>query len=372
MQFQQVIGQIELKKQLIGKVKSGKIPHALLFLGQEGVGTLPLAIAFAQFVNCLEPTEIDSCGQCSSCRKTEKYIHPDLHFSFPFIKSTDVKTTDPILPQWREFLEKNPYGSYRSWMDAISAENKLGNIPNEECKNFLSKLTLMSFEAKYKVLILWMPEFLGQSGNILLKMIEEPPAGTLFLLVGRESDSILPTILSRVQTVKVPGIETEHLAYYLEHILGVPSNNSISLANVAEGNLNEAIRLFENEASNNEDLFKRWMRLCYALPQGADELVQWILSVSVLGREAQKGLLNYGLFLIREAFLFKFGACKKERLNETEHEFVAKFSNLVNEKNVPLFSQILSDGQGYIERNGNPKIIFHALSLDINAAFRKA
>jgi len=372
MQFKQVVGQIELKKQLIGKVKSEKIPHALLFLGQEGVGTLPLAIAFAQYVNCLEPSDTDSCGQCSSCRKMEKLIHPDLHFSFPFIKTNDIKTTDPLLPLWREFLEKNSYGTYRSWMDVIAAENKQGNIANEECKNFLSKLTLMSFEAKYKVLILWMPEFLGQSGNILLKMIEEPPAGTLFFLVGRESDSILSTILSRVQTIKVPGIETEHLSYYLEHILGVPSNHSVSLANVAEGNLNEAVRLFENEASNNEELFKRWMRLCYALPQGADELVQWILSVSVLGREAQKGLLHYGLFLIREAFLFKFGASKKERLNPSEQDFVSKFSNLVNEKNVPMFSQILSDGQSYIERNGNPKIIFHALSLEINAAFRKA
>jgi len=372
MQFQQVIGQIELKKQLTGKVKSGKIPHALLFLGQEGAGTLPLAIAFAQYVNCLEPTELDSCGQCSSCRKTEKYIHPDLHFSFPFIKTAEVKTTDSLLPLWREFLDKNPYGNYRTWMEAISAENKQGNIPNEECKNFLSKLTLMSFEAKYKILIVWMPEFLGQSGNILLKMIEEPPTGTIFLLVGKESDSILPTILSRVQTIKVPGIESEHLAYYLENILGVPSNHSRSLANVSEGNLNEAIRLFENEATNNEELFKRWMRLCFSLPQGADELLQWILSVSVLGREAQKGLLHYGLFLIREAFLFKFGACKKERLTDSEHEFISKFSNLVNDKNVPIFSQILSDGQGYIERNGNPKIVFHALSLELSAALRKA
>jgi DNA polymerase III subunit delta' len=372
MQFQQVIGQIELKKQLIGKVKSGKIPHALLFLGQEGVGTLSLAIAFAQYVNCLEPTELDSCGQCSSCRKMEKYIHPDLHFSFPFVKSTEIKISDPMLPQWRDFLDKNPYGSYRNWMDAISAEGKQGNIPNEECKNFLSKLTLMSFEAKYKVLIIWMPEFLGQSGNILLKMIEEPPANTLFLLVGRESDSILPTILSRVQTVKVGGIETNHLSHYLQEFLGVPANQSLSLANVSEGNLSEAIRLLENQASNNEELFKRWMRLCYSLPSGADDLVQWVLSVSVLGREAQKGLLNYGLFLIREAFLFKFGACKKERLTESEHEFISKFSNLVNDKNVPFFSQILSDGERYIERNGNPKIIFHALSLDLNAAFRKA
>lgn len=371
MQFRDVIGQMEAKNRLAQIANSGKIPHALMILGPDGSGSLPLAIAYAQYINCLDPKENDSCGTCSSCRKYEKFIHPDLHFSFPFVKIGDIKTTDPLLPQWRTFLEENPYRTHRQWLEYCGAENKQGNIPNEECKQFIQKLSLMAFEAKYKVLILWMPEFLGNSGNILLKLIEEPPSQTLFIFVARETEPILPTIMSRVQTLKVSGIESDILSKYLVTHHHCEEEKAQGLANLSEGNLNEALRLLNDDAEQSEELFKEWMRACFSLPVSASKLNEWVSMAHTLGREKQKNLLDYGLFIIREAFLHKFGASKINRLTAKEFDFVEKFAPLLNEKNVPILSKILSDGYTFIERNGYSKIVFHALSLEINAAFKK-
>lgn len=350
---------------------SGKVPHAMLFTGPEGSGSLPLALAFAQRLNCLEPQNGDSCGKCSSCRKAEKFIHPDLHFSFPFPGGKENPTSDKFLPEWRQFLTENPYRSYRMWMDFVADDKKQGNIPVSECQNIIQKLSLVAFEGQYKVLVLWMPELLREAGNVLLKLIEEPPAQTIFLLVAKDPDQLLTTILSRVQRVQIQGIERDALAAYLQAHNDCSPEEAISVANMSEGNLLEAFRLLEENAGQNEELFKEWMRLCFNLAANAAKLNGWIAQVAGLGREKQKNLFDYGLFIMREAFLHKFGCSNLNRLTASEQDFVNKFAPFMNDKNLPLLSRTFSDGITFIERNGNARIVFHALSFDVAAALAK-
>ena len=228
VQFEKIIGQKGTKEQLIQMVQHNRLSHALLFLGKEGSGALSLALAFAQYIACeqvngkikktnpeaslfgeatpeiAEPLDMhDSCGVCSACTKANQLVHPDIHFSYPVIprKSGDKPVSTDYINEWREFVSINPYGNVYDWLQFIGAENKQGNITSEECNDITRKISLKSFESEYKVLIIWMPEYLTKNGNKLLKLIEEPPPNTLFLLVAENEDLILPTILSRTQVV---------------------------------------------------------------------------------------------------------------------------------------------------------------------------
>lgn len=363
MKFADIIGQQGLKQQLIHTIKEGRVSHAQLFLGPEGSGKLPLAIAYAQYLNCKSPSEEDSCGICSSCQKYNKLIHPDLHFSFPIVnKGTDAEKNSCAahMKDFREAFLADPYMSYNDWMVAHGAENKQGNISKFECYDIISKLGLAPFEAGFKVLIMWLPEYLRDAGNVLLKIIEEPPQNTLFILVAERQEMLLSTISSRTQLVKVPRLLVEDLAMHLENQFELDPKTAQSVAMLSEGNARLAREMLGHEVSINEQLFMDFMRLTFA--GKGTEILEWIEKTNELGREGQKNLLQYGLHILRECFLMRFGSAKLLRLKGAELDFVTKFSAFINEQNVSEFNRIFNEGSYYIERNANARLVFHNLA----------
>lgn len=364
MLFQQIIGQKKLKSQLIKSVQAGRISHAQLFLGPLGSGNLALAIAYAQYLNCENPQAQDSCGKCNSCLKYEKFIHPDLHFTFPIIsRKTGEKTLSSMfLKEWRIALSKNPYLTYQDWMNEIEAQNKQGNISVAECQDIINRLSLMAFEAKYKVLIIWLPEFLKEAGNVLLKIIEEPPQKTIFLLVAHHSDQLLSTITSRTQLIKIPRIQNSEIAFALNEKFDLSEAQANNIALMSNGNWNIAQDYLTQKTNLNEALFVAWMRIAYQ--KNGLELMKWLEKIAPLGREKQKAFLTYALFLIRECFLMQFGSANLLRLKGSEMDFIEKFSPFIHEKNVAHLTKSLNNAIYYLERNGNPKLIFHQLSIE--------
>jgi DNA polymerase-3 subunit delta' len=363
VKFADIIGQQGLKQQLIHTIKEGRVSHAQLFLGPEGSGKLPLAIAYAQYLNCKSPSEEDSCGICSSCQKYNKLIHPDLHFSFPIVnKGTDAEKNicAAHMKDFREAFLADPYMSYNDWMVAHGAENKQGNISKFECYDIISKLGLAPFEAGFKVLIMWLPEYLRDAGNVLLKIIEEPPQNTLFILVAERQEMLLSTISSRTQLVKVPRLLVEDLAMHLENQFELDPKTAQSVAMLSEGNARLAREMLGHEVSINEQLFMDFMRLTFA--GRGTEILEWIEKTNELGREGQKNLLQYGLHILRECFLMRFGSAKLLRLKGAELDFVTKFSAFINEQNVSEFNRIFNEGSYYIERNANARLVFHNLA----------
>lgn len=367
MKFSEVVGQETLKEKLVQTVHEGRISHAQLFLGSEGTGALPMALAYAQFLNCLNPTENDSCGTCSSCVKYSKLIHPDLHLSFPFVKKEGVEsdkvTAALYLKEFRETFLDDPYMSYDSWIQALDAVKKQANINKAECVEIISKLGLHTFEGRYKVLVLWLPEYLQNTGNILLKIIEEPPAGTVFLLVAERAEMLLSTILSRTQLVKVPRLSVDAITTYLMAQYELPEKDAHSIALLSEGNLRAARALVQHEVSLNESLFTNFMRSAYKVNGGG--ILEWLDKMSEMTREQQKNFLQYGLHLIRECFLMQYGSAKLVRLRDTELKFVTDFSPLILKQHVQEYNRILNDAIYYIERNANGRLVFHNLANEI-------
>src|SRR5580698_5316574 len=246
MQFTRVIGQDQVRENLIEMVRQNRLSHALLFLGHEGSGALPMALAFAQYVVCekRDGNTPDACGVCAACVKASRMVHPDIHFSYPVIprKAGDKPVSSDYSAEWREFVKQYPYGNSYDWLQFIGAENKQGNITAQECNDIIHKLSLKSFESGYKMLVMWMPEYLGNEGNKLLKLIEEPPADTLFLLVAENESLILQTILSRTQLVKMPLPETVEIEQALIERSGLEQTQARQIAVLCEGNYHEALQ----------------------------------------------------------------------------------------------------------------------------------
>lgn len=366
MQFSQIIGQTELKHKLINQAKEQRIPHAQLFLGPEGSGNLALAIAFAQYVNCHNPLDEDSCGKCASCIKYQKLIHPDLHFSFPTIGSKEVSSA--FMENWRKAMDENPYLSAFDWLQYLGAENKQGNITREECHEIIKKLNLKSYEGKYKVLILWMPEYLGKNGNALLKLIEEPPAQTLFLFVGNSTDLILATILSRLQLIKINALSFDEIQENLEKT-GINPDHARGISHLAEGNWNKALSLLNEERPAFFEQFSEWMRLVYMKNMPAS--MDLTDSLAGMGREQIKMFLNYCLKMFRECLLQRNGAQELNRINEEENIFIQKFSGFFSENGIEKGNLLLSEAIYHIERNANPKITLFSLSLQLRQLFKR-
>ena len=237
MQFREIVGQAAVKQRLINSVKENRVSHAQLFLGPEGSGNLPLAVAYAQYVACEDRQPDDSCGVCPSCRKYQKLAHPDLHFSYPFFAKHKDDNALTFMEQWREAFLANPYLSLDTWRGYLDAENKQANINIAECHQVIKKLSLKPFESAYKILILWLPEYLDKEGNALLKIIEEPQPNTLFLLVAQNQDQILNTILSRTQLVKIPALEYEEIKDYLINRHQQTDHAAGEIAYLSNGNL---------------------------------------------------------------------------------------------------------------------------------------
>ncbi|WP_099365139.1 DNA polymerase III subunit [Sphingobacterium sp. 1.A.4] len=369
MQLEKIIGHDALKQQLIATVQENRVSHAQLFLGPEGSGALPLAVAYAQYINCENRSASDSCGTCASCLKYEKLIHPDLHFSYPFFAKKSEETSSTYMEDWRAAFLANPYMGLSYWRNQLEAENKQANINIAEAHSIIKKLSLKSFEAEYKVLVMWLPEYLDTQGNALLKLIEEPPEKTLFLLVAENQDKILNTIISRTQLVKVNKLPQEDIAEYLINEKRIDPSRANEIAFIADGNMQSAFEQLHEEDNTNFDLLIRWFRFIVT-DSGLNIIQICDEEISKLGRENQKLFLVYSINVLRQIVLLNQGMPNLVFLKNAELEFVQKFSEISSLEKLEAAIEMLEKTHYSVERNANPKILFLDLSLQLVLLFK--
>ena len=363
MQFKQIVGQDAIKQRLITSVKENRVSHAQLFLGPGGSGSLPLAVAYAQYLSCENKLEDDSCGECSSCRKYQKLMHPDLHFSYPFFAKHKDDSAISFIEQWRDAFIANPYLSLDTWRGYLDAENKQANINIAECHQIIKKLSFKPFESPYKILILWLPEYLDKEGNALLKIIEEPQPNTLFLLVAQNQDQILNTILSRTQLIKIPPLGFDEIKDHLINQHNQTVDAATEIAYLSNGSLTEALTMLEYDNKGYHGQFVQWLRLCFA--NKGLEVMSFVDQASKMGRENQKNFLRYGINFLRECCLLLSGAGSLVHLPAQELETAQKMTNVMNVPEAQAIVTELEKAHYHVERNGNPKILFLDVSLQI-------
>ena len=363
MLFSKILGQTSSKQRLRDMVQRERIPHAQLFLGSNGSGTLALALAFIQYALCEGARGDDSCGECGACQKMIKRVHPDVHFSYPTIGAG--ATSGQFATEWRAAMAQNPYLNLHQWLQKIGAENKQGNINKDECLSIVKKLSLKAFEGKFKILLMWLPEYLGKEGNRLLKLIEEPPDDTLFILVAEQQELILNTIISRCQIVQIYPLQDEDVAEGLVRKIGLTWEKARALAPLADGNLNEALTLASQTDHDLSMMFVDWMRKCFK-GDGA-ELVPWVEKFATQGRENQKYFLQYGLHFLREMMRWQVGNNQLTvRLQAAELTVAQKMSQIVGLEKVAPIATLFDDCSRHVERNANPKILFLDASIQLH------
>lgn len=396
MQFNQILGHTETKERLQQLVRHNRLSHSLLFLGKEGSGALPLAIAFAQYILCervnpkAKPTNVmalfgeeeietipinyeDSCGVCPSCMQAEQLIHPDLHFSYPAIKRDtrhDKVISTDYIAEWRKFIQEFPYGNVTDWINFLkenpdtkieSPINKQGNITSAECEAILHQLSLKAFQSDYKILIFWMPEYLQKEGNKLLKLIEEPPPDTIFLFVAENENEILPTILSRTQLVKIPLYANEEIEQALIE-KETASETAAQIAAMAEGNFREALHLLHNTEENWQSHVRDWLNVM--LKKNINSQLNWIEEVNKIGREKQKQFLKYFLHLIQQTIRVRYLNHENlQGISENEIDFSNRINKMCTIEALEAITQELDKAIYYIERNAHAKMLFHALTI---------
>ena len=380
MLFRDIIGQDETKRQLRLAVREGRVPHAQLFTGISGIGKLQLALAYAQYLNCPHRTDEDSCGTCPTCMQYQHLQHPDLHFVFPLPGAGDA--CDNYLEPWREILLNRRYFDLDDWYQAIGAENKQGLIPQSEAQEIIRKLSLKAYGEGYKVVVIWQPEKMNTvAANKLLKLLEEPPAETVFLLVSDTPEQLLSTILSRVQTIRVPRLDEATIAAGLEKE-GIEPGKAKDIARIANGSYLSARKKAEAQETEQQELadFIALFRDAYTVgvlkdPQKKYESLkrmrQWSLDISAIGREKQKHFLQYAQQQVRENYIRNIG---EEALNyqmDAERAFSAKFAPFIHNGNVELIMNQLDLAERQIEQNGNAKMIFFDLCLQMIVLIKK-
>ena len=363
--FKDVIGQGAIIERLRRSVDDNRLAHAMLITGPRGNGKLPIAIALANYLLCGNGGG-DACGVCPTCVKLSKYIHSDIHFVFPVKKngSSDKPVSDDYIKEWRELLLKNPYFSYDDWLAKLNLDNQQPMIYDRESGEILHKLSMQSREGGWKVVIMWLPEKMREDGsNKLLKIIEEPPHKTLFLLVSEEPDRIISTILSRTQRIDVPRIAQDDVEKALMARYGLSFEDAKAVAQQSAGNWEKVEELLSvsDEKALYLDLFMQLMRVAYA--RNIREMKAWSEQVAAMGRERQKRLLDYCQRMIRENFIMNFREEEMLYMSQAERNFSVRFSPFVNERNIFGIMEELSDAQRHIEQNGNAKIVFFDMSL---------
>jgi DNA polymerase-3 subunit delta' len=372
LQFNHITGQEEIKKKLIRTVAENRVSHAQLFHGPEGSRKLAIAIAYAQFINCRDrhindDGTGDSCGKCPSCVKFDKLAHPDLHFIFPVATSKEVDKSPmsrDFLKIWRQSLLENDFRlTLNEWYAAAGYEKKQGIINAEDCSEILRTLSYKSYESEFKVMVIWMADRLYHSAAPkILKILEEPPEKSLFILITESPEKILSTILSRTQMVKFPRLSDQDLEHGLK-ALSCPEQEIRRIIPLADGNLTRAANIFKNEEEELDYLekFVKWMRLCYK--NNLKDTLAFTAELAKMGRERQKNFLSYSERIIRNAMLINYNNPQLARLNAEEHEFLKKFGLFINYTNIPDFFTELEKAQYHIERNANPNILFMDLSM---------
>jgi len=365
-EFADIVGQEVLKQKLVREVMEGHIPHAQLFCGTEGTGAMPLALAYARLLCCPNRSKGQACGSCRSCKQWNSLVHPDVHFMFPIISNEKRKKTlcADYLSEWREMICQNPYFSYAGWLDAMDAENGQPIIYAKESDEISRRLSLKSVEGECKVVIIWLPEKMHEScANKMLKLLEEPPESTFFLMVSVEPEKLLPTILSRTQRIMLPLLHEREIAQALQVHYGVSANQSISIAHLAGGSMTKALDAIHvsQESEWMLDLFTSLMRLSYA--RRIKEMKAWSEQVAGLGREKQKQLLIYCQHMTRESFIANFHQPQMNFMTQEEAIFTSRFAPFVNEGNASQICEVLSEAQVHIEQNVNAKMVFFDLAL---------
>lgn len=382
-----------------------RLPHAMMILGPEGSGGLPLALAIAQNLVCerrsgkkeedgglfaapsmfgdpapvanAEPLS-DACGECPACVKATKFIHPDIHYTFPVV-TIEGKTAPPLsadyITQWRKALTENPYMSSVDWLQQLTDKNKQGNITVNECHEIIKRITLKSYESKYKVQIIWMAEYLREAGNTLLKVIEEPPADTIFILVVENIEQVLNTIISRTQLVKLPAIEDIDLANYLLTQFEITDKIALRIARISDGNLNAAVEYAGGAEHQSDALLREWLSLCLRIkaaqaPEPSVKLFEFVENIAKIGRENQKIFLKYFLWFLRESNLIAIGLTS-EKLEGSELGFAQKLATVLDPETTDRLIKLINKVHYYIERNTNPKIIFMSTSFKIASILKK-
>lgn len=369
MRFADVPGQHSVKEKLTGLVDANRLSHALLFLGKEGAGALQLAIALSQYIACENKQAQDACGACPACIKATTLSHPDIHFSFPTItrNSGDKPICSDFMSEWRSFIAQTPFGNAYDWLQAIGAENKQGNITAHECEDINRKLQLKSFESGFKVLIQWMPEYLGQSGNKLLKLIEEPPPKTVFVFVAEDESRILPTILSRTQLIKINPLDTPSLEHWLIGNQAVPREKARSIAPMAQGNMREAFQILHHADEDWQEHLRQWLNS--VLKNGPAAQLKWVEEIAKLGREKQKQFLSYFIHLLSTATRILHTGMPPSS-TDIEIDFATRLTKLASTEQIQAMVEELDRSIYHIERNANPKILFMALTIKISHILR--
>jgi len=372
MKFSDILGKEDAKRQLVALVDNDRLPHAQLFIGKEGSGGLALAIAMANYLLCVNRAIGDSCGTCAQCTKTSKYVHPDVHFAFPVVsvagKTRGETTSDDFLPKWRSLLLETPYFSMTHWLDHNKSTTGQPNINVKECNNILLKLNMMAYESHYKILILWLPEYLGNEANRLLKLIEEPTDNTFIILVTENSEAILQTILSRCQLVKVPGFTHQQITDYLVNEVDVTTENAFQLANLADGNIELAKQLSQSENLGYSRLLIEWMRACYI--GDPVEINSWMTAITEKSKNQQVNFFEYGLHFYRQFISMYYTNIDSVYLTPQEVITAQKMKATINPSKAEKIISILSEGIEVVPRNINIKIWLFAASIELTCILR--
>ena len=368
MYMKDIIGQNEAKQRLLTLVDEGRIPHAMLFCGPSGSGKLPLALAFARYLTCENPDSEDACGKCPSCLMMNKYAHPDVHFAFPVVKKKSGHNTvsADYLSEWRQQLLDTPYFDLPMWLARMGTENQQAQIFVNESDEIQRALSLKPSHSQFKIMFIWLPEKMNtECGNKLLKLLEEPPARTVFLMVSESPDTLMPTLTSRMQRFRLPPLPETNIAAMLASRYMLSEEDSHEIAHLAEGSVITAIasiRLGEERRTFFE-LFTSLMRLAYA--RKLKELKAWSEQVASMGRERQKNFLDYCERMLRENFIYNFHRPDMNYLAREEKQFAVRFAPFINERNVMGIFNELQEAAQHIEQNANPKFVFFDFVLKI-------
>ncbi len=373
MLFRDIIGQDKIKNQLVRMVSEDRVAHALLFAGRSGVGSFQLALAFARFLSCTSRQANDACGRCPSCVKYDKLVHPDLHFVYPLVRKENQSSLvcDDVIDEWRDLVTGRKYFTANEWYAMFDA-NKQGLIYTSESQEIFRKLSMKTYEGRYKIMIIWLPEKMHvTAANKLLKLLEEPPAGTIFLLVSENPVEILTTILSRTQMIKVPGIDEDSLSAYLLQKFDISPEFAQKMARVSGGSLTAAVEgVTQNEVKLEQlDMFKSMMRICYS--RKMPDIITFVDRVAALSRDSFKNFLGYAEEMIRENFVMNQGDASLVYMMPDEEAFASRFAPFIHEGNVLEISEELNLGIAHVEQNGNSKIIMMDLMLKLTMLLMK-
>ena len=371
MKFADIPGNAALKMSLVQSADNGHVAHAQLFAGSEGGVGLMLALAYAQYINCENPAQGDSCGVCFSCIKISKSIHPDLHYCFPFAKTKRVEDDElnAYLPLFRQFLADSPYGTPADWAELAEFENRTPIINIKSVRETMQGLQLKAYEAKYKVQIIWLPETMRSEGsNSFLKLLEEPPPFTVFLLVSDQSEQLLPTVISRTQRVTIPRLDDETLAGYLVSKFSADASRAQTVASLAAGSIPVALSLLNEEVDNYHALFMEWQRSCFR--NDLDKLIRHTENFQGMGKELQKTYLKYCMDKVRKSMVLSAGGIDALRLQESEAQELINLGKIFSLPLIGLLMEQLETAYYHIDRNASARMVFFDTSMIMANGYR--